>query len=207
MEAFGRACRGERQWVMISGCAGVGKTALMDELRSVVQQEQGYFVTGRYEQYQGNVPYRGVVRVVTNLIRHILAGPAEGIATCRKRLQEGLGTYGGLMTEFIPLLKVLTGGFPPLRKMTPLEKANRFFHTFEILVQLLTQFLQPLVVFLDDLQWMDSASVPLIRSFKEARGRILFVGAYRSEEVDQDHPVHRLLPADKMVEYPSNGWP
>lgn len=193
LEAFGRACRGERQWVMISGCAGVGKTALMDELRSVVQQEQGYFVTGRYEQYQGNVPYRGVVRVVTNLIRHILAGPAEGIATCRKRLQEGLGTYGGLMTEFIPLLKVLTGGFPPLRKMTPLEKANRFFHTFEILVQLLTQFLQPLVVFLDDLQWMDSASVPLIRSFKEARGRILFVGAYRSEEVDQDHPVHRLL--------------
>ncbi|HMY14956.1 MAG TPA: AAA family ATPase [Polyangium sp.] len=192
--AFLKTSQGPVGMAIVSGYSGIGKSALVNELQRPVVERRGYFVSGKYDQFQ-NAPYSAVIHAFQDLVRQILTESASVIDSWKERLTSALGTAGQVVVEVIPEVEQIIGPQPPIPALGPTEAQNRFNILFQQFVAALATEERPLAVFFDDLQWADSGSLNLIKSIMTGSlvKHMLLVGSYRSNEVDTTHPLHQLL--------------
>jgi|GEM_PF-15459 len=183
------------EMLLISGYSGIGKSALVQELYQPITQQQGYFITGKFEQYQKNIPYSGIVHAFQSLVKQLLTEGEEELSHWRKKLLAVLGSNGQIVINAIPEIEMILGQQPAVPELDPKESQNRFNLVLKNFIQTFSQPEHPLVIFLDDLQWADSASLKLIEKLMLASdsSHLLLVCAYRDNEVSIHHPLMMTL--------------
>ncbi len=179
--AYMEAKQGRSQAVLVSGYPGIGKTALIGAFRTTICGGTGFFLYGKCPQIMGDVPYTPVLEAVSILVRQVLIRGQRELDYWKRRLRQALGRLGGVLTEIVPELAFLTGKFPAVPAVPPKDAERRLQAAFAALLEVFAHGKEPLVLFIDDLQWIDPASLNLVTSLvRETRGSLLFIGAYRS---------------------------
>jgi PAS domain S-box-containing protein len=197
---------GRAQLMLVSGYSGIGKSSLAQELHQPIVRTRGYFISGKFDQYQRDVPYSSIAQAFRQLILQILTESDERIARWKSALEQALGIHGQLIVELIPQLELIIGTQPTVRELPPTEAQHRLQLVFHKFIQVFAKKDHPLALFLDDLQWLDPASFKLIAFLlTHADTRYLFLlGAYRDNEVDLLHPLmltlEQLRKSDVLVE-------
>ncbi|QRN93944.1 AAA family ATPase [Archangium violaceum] len=191
-----RVRTGTSERVMLTGTAGIGKSALIRELGQHLGRGV-WFLTGKFDQLQGNVPYAPLVAAFQGLLDGLAKEPADVQDTWRHRLLEALGTNGRLILGLVPELEQFLGPQPALADLMPTE-AERLLHlTVQAFIQAFATPERPLVLFLDDLQWADPASIKLLQHLASDLDshHVLWSSSCRIEEVGPEHPITRALEA------------
>jgi predicted ATPase/class 3 adenylate cyclase len=191
---FERVVQGGTELSMVTGCAGVGKSVLVNEISKFLVRQQGYLIQGKFDQFQRSMPYSAVAAAFQSLVPQLLADSSERRQALRQRLLAAVAPNGVLLTELIPDLELIIGPQPEVPDLPRTEAQNRFHLTFLSFVKVIANE-HPLVIFLDDLQFSDASTLNLIRWLATARelSHVLIIGAYRSNEVDVGHPVHLMM--------------
>ena len=181
--------------LLVSGYSGIGKSVLVQELYKPITQQRGYFITGKFDQYQQNSPYLAVIAAFSDLMRQLLTEPEQQLSRWRENLLSALGSNGQVISELIPELELIIGPQPAVPELSSIESQNRFNLVFQTFIGVFTQPEHPLVLFLDDLQWADAASLMLMQQLiTDSNSHHLFlVGAYRENEVNTFHPLMSVL--------------
>ncbi|NJL39579.1 MAG: AAA family ATPase, partial [Leptolyngbyaceae cyanobacterium SM1_4_3] len=189
--AFERVIQGSREVMLVSGNSGVGKSALVQEVYKPLTKTHGYFISGKFDQFQRDVPYASLLQAFRSLIRQLLAESEEKVDSWRTKMLAALGMNGQVIIDVIPEIELLIGSQPTPIDLPPTEAQNRFNLVFQNFVQTFTQPERPLVLSLDDLQWADRASLQLIQLLMTTSNSngLFFIGAYRDNEVDTSHPL------------------
>ena len=204
LAGFDEVSRGACKMVLVTGPAGIGKSALVHEVqRPLTQQTQNpltakskkrYFISGKFDQLKKSTPYVPLIQAFQQLIRQILSESDAQISTWKENLLKALGPNGRVMIEVIPELELIIGSQPEVPTLGPTENVNRFNYVFENFINTFAAEDHPLVIFLDDLQWADAASLKLIEMFITVKAEYLYlIGAYRDNEVDSAHPLMRTI--------------
>jgi predicted ATPase/signal transduction histidine kinase/tRNA A-37 threonylcarbamoyl transferase component Bud32 len=191
LAAFGRVASGATELVLVGGYSGIGKSALVHEVHKPMAERRGYFISGKFDQLNRNVPYASLVQAFRELARQLLTEPAEQLARWRERLLSALGTNAAVICEVIPEFEFIIGPQPPPPELPPTETRNRFHLAFERFIRTVAAPEHPLALFLDDLQWADLPSLQLMERLLtslETR-HLLVIGAYRDNEVSDSHPL------------------
>ncbi|XYI00646.1 AAA family ATPase [Sorangium sp. So ce1128] len=193
--AFDRALEGSREHVLVSGYSGIGKTSLVQEILRPLARQKGYFTSGKYDQYNRDAPYSAVIQAFDGLVRQILTESEARIERWRSAILEALGLNGQVVCDVIPSLSYVIGAQPPVPALGPLEAQTRLNRCFLLFVSVFTRGAHPLVLFLDDLQWIDPASLGLLRTLlaDDSHEALFFCGAYRDNEVSPGHPFVRAI--------------
>ncbi|XXY54526.1 AAA family ATPase [Sorangium sp. So ce269] len=188
--AFEAILRGGRKIVLVSGYSGIGKSSLVHEILRPLARERGYFASGKYDQFNRDKPYSGVVQAFEELLRQVLSEPEARLEAWRTALREALGSNARVLCDVIPSLRHLVGDPPPVPDLGPIEAQNRLNLTFQRFVSVFARSAHPLALFLDDLQWVDRASLSLLETLLggEPLESFFFCGAYRDNEVSPGHP-------------------
>ena len=195
LAAFASVAEGCVRGLFVAGYSGVGKTALIHEIHRPVTLSRGLFISGKFEQFQHDRPFLAPMQSMHQLCQLLLAEPEAVVEQWRQKILSGIGPDVGALFEIIPELAALLGPQAPAPELGPIEALVRLR---TLLVALLLQVAtptHPLVLFLDDLQWADQPSLDFISALLEettAYG-LLLIGAYRDNEVDDAHPLLRLL--------------
>lgn len=184
--------------MLISGYAGIGKSALVQELYSPITAKHGYFISGKFDQFQRNIPYSAIVDALRKLMQQLLSEPADQVQQWRSHLLTALGSSGQIIIDVIPEVELIIGKQLPVPEVRPTEAQNRFNLLFQKFIRASCSHEHPLVIFLDDLQWVDSATLKLIELILSDRvmQSLLLIGAYRDNEVTPAHPLIATL--DKL---------
>jgi AAA ATPase domain len=192
---FHRSVAGEVVLCMVGGYSGIGKSALVRALRENIAASGGSLVEGKFDQYHRETPYSALIEAFKSLLRQVLAGRQSERLQWRTRLLAALGENISVVMAVLPELELLVGAQPAAPLLIGAPAQQRFNAVFSDLLKLFASPAHPLVLFLDDLQWADFASLALIESFVRAgRGaHLLMVGAYRDNEVDAAHPMVHML--------------
>lgn len=196
-QAFLQAIRGEGRVVFIPGRSGIGKTALVNWLRKPVEAENGIYVSGKFDQFQQNIPYSAIRSSLESLWQNMQQSHSKQSYDIDKRLKAAVGDLGVLLRELIPETR---GIFPQAPEkedagINVLETRHRFITAIKRFLQVVCMPEHPVVIFVDDWQWADSASLELLRSFEKEAPDLpfLFIVSYRDEEVDSSHPLHGVV--------------
>nr|WP_255688795.1 serine/threonine-protein kinase [Tepidanaerobacter sp. GT38] len=194
-KAFERACSGEGGLIFISGCAGIGKTMLINEIVKPLAVSKGYYAYGKFEQLRQNVPYAAISSALTSVVRQLMTESKDKLNEWKREIQRAIGNNGALITEIIPNLNILIGHQPSVEMLQPKEAINRFFKVFDDFIKVFSKMNTPLVIFLDDLQWADVASLRLLKFIsKNVDSRfLLIIGAYRDNEIEPTHPLQAAI--------------
>ncbi len=192
--AFG-AGRGPRQLVMVSGYSGIGKSTLVREFCRSLPGVGGHLVAGKFDQFQRNMPYSALVAAFSDFLRQTLLLGESQRAALRERVLAAVGEYGAVVAHVIPDIEELIGPQPAVPELSGNEAQHRFRGVFRRFIQALAEEENPLLLFLDDLQWADTATLRLLESLAggEDLRHILFIGAYRDNEVDAAHPLRGMI--------------
>ncbi len=192
---YSRAVAGEILLCTISGYSGVGKSALVRAMSGVIVETGGYLGEGKFDQYHRDVPYSALIEAIAGPLRKVLSGSDETILSWRMTLLDALGENASVIMDVLPELELLLGPREQAPVLTGAAAQRRFNSTFSQLLRCFASPEHPVVLFLDDLQWVDSASLMLIENFVSggAQANLLIVGAYRDNEVDENHPLARVL--------------
>jgi PAS domain S-box-containing protein len=198
LAAFGRvAAGGTPELMLISGYSGIGKSSVVDELHKVLVPSQGLFASGKFDQYKRDIPYATLAQAFRSLIRPLLSkGEAELRDWCDS-LREALGPNGQLIVDLVPELKILLGEQPPIPDLPPQDAQGRFQLVIRRFIGVFARPQHPLALFLDDLQWLDAATLNLLEdllSRPDVR-HLMLIGAYRDNEVDSFHLLKQKLEA------------
>ncbi|WP_437649949.1 AAA family ATPase [Sorangium sp. So ce362] len=203
-----RVAAGAVELFLISGHAGVGKSALVREVYKVLARRPGYFVSGKFGQLKQRTPYAAIAQAFGELCERMLSEGEESVARWKARLSAALGSIGQVVVDVIPELARIIGPQPAVQPLGPNESKNRFSLAFQTFVRAVTEE-HLLVLFIDDLQWADPASLRLLELLMtdpDARG-MLVIGAYRDQEVDDAHPLARLVRDLRAADAPvSDVW-
>ncbi|MFP4578112.1 MAG: AAA family ATPase [Coleofasciculus sp.] len=187
-----------KEMMVVSGYSGIGKSALVQELYKPITQRRGYFIRGKFDQYQRDIPYSAVIQAFRELIKQLLTETTLQLTQWRNHLLAALGGNAQIIIDVIPEVELIVGKPVPVPKLPPTESRNRFKFVLHNFIQVFTKPEHPLVIFLDDLQWVDSASLKLIewlmnssdQSEAESHiGGMFLIGAYRDNEVTVSHPL------------------
>ena len=191
LDSYDRAAQGNPELLYIAGYSGVGKTALVHEMRREVLMRQGIFIEGKFDQLQRTLPYSAWEQAFTQLANNWLAESESKLEYWRETILEAVGENGQVLIDVIPALERIIGPQPEVPQLGGLENQNRFNYTFNRFISGLATPESPLVVFLDDLQWIDPASLGLIEALMavQSKSSLLVLGAYRDNEVGADHPL------------------
>ena len=195
LTSFQNVSKGTVESVLISGYSGIGKTSLVKELHKTVVNEQGIFLSGKYDQYNRNTPYSAYFQVIDQFCQYVLSEPTRVIEYWKTRITEALGTNGRVIAKAVPLLELIIGEQPVLTQRSTLEEQNLFKIALKNWILAISSIQHPVIIFIDDMQWVDMASLELFVSIltdSEIQG-LLFIGAYRDNEVDAAHPLSRSL--------------
>jgi PAS domain S-box-containing protein len=179
------------EMMLVSGYAGVGKSALVQELYKPITAKRGYFISGKFDQFQRNIPYSAIAQALQKLVRQLLSEPEEQVQQWRSHLLAALGSNGQLIVDVIPEVELIIGKQSPVPEVGATEAQNRFNRVFQQFVRVFSSKEHPLAIFLDDLQWVDSATLKLIELLllDEQTQSLLLIGAYRNNEVNPTHPL------------------
>jgi histidine kinase len=194
-EAFQRVADGGSEVLLISGYSGVGKSALVREIHRPITRQRGSFISGKFDQLQRDEPYAPLIQAFRGLVRQLLSEDEEALSAWRLRLVEALGPNARVITDVIPEAEVILGEQPPLVEVEPSEARHRFHRVFQGFIQVFARREHPLVLFVDDLQWVDGASLDLLHALMTGleRPQLLLIGAYRDNEVGEAHPLMLAL--------------
>ena len=200
LSAFDRVVsHGTPELVLVSGYAGIGKSSVVNELHKALVPPRGLFASGKFDQYKRDIPYATLVQALQSLVRSLLGlGEAE-LACWRETLLEALGPNAVLMVDLVPELHLVVGDQPPIPELPPRDAQRRFQLVFRRFIGVFARPEHPLVLFLDDLQWLDAATLDLMADLltQPDVAHVLLIGAYRDLEVDAAHPLMRKLEAIK----------
>ncbi|MBE9070100.1 AAA family ATPase, partial [Leptolyngbya cf. ectocarpi LEGE 11479] len=188
-------CANGARLVLVTGYSGIGKSSLVRELYRPITEAQGYFTTGKFDQLQRVVPYAALIKAFSGLLRQLLGESAAQLEVLRSHLLTAVGNNGQVIIDVIPDLELVIGPQPAVPALAPAESQNRFSNVFQRFVRVFAQPEHPLVLFLDDLQWADTASLNLLHLLLSdtQTESLLVIGAYRSNEVSDTHPLMRTL--------------
>jgi PAS domain S-box-containing protein len=188
--------------VLLSGYPGIGKSSVVHELHKVIALPRGIFVSGKFDQHKRDIPYATLAQAFQELARQILSKSKEEIIHWRQTVLEALGPNGQLMVNLIPELELVIGKQPPVPELLPQEAQNRFEAVLKGFLGAFARKEHPLVLFLDDLQWLDPATLRLLEQLvSDPNGQnLLLIGAYRDSEVTTHHPLMLTLGAIRKTE-------
>ncbi|WP_375512239.1 AAA family ATPase [uncultured Nostoc sp.] len=183
------------EMMLVSGYAGVGKSALVQELYKPITAKRGYFVSGKFEQFGRNIPYSAIANALQKLVQQLLSEPDKQVQQWRSQLLTALGSNGQIIIDIIPEVELIIGKQPPVSEVGATEAQNRFHRIFGQFVRVFCSESHPLAIFLDDLQWIDSATIKLIELLllDEQTQSLFLIGAYRDNEVNPTHPLALML--------------
>ncbi|MEH1807026.1 ATP-binding sensor histidine kinase [Nostoc sp.] len=195
LEAFENVSLGATEIILVAGFSGIGKTAVVNEVHKPIVRQHGYFIKGKFDQFNRNIPFSAFVQAFRNFMEQLLAESDVQINKWQNQIIQALGEDGQVIIEVIPELEKIIGKQPPAPELSGNAAQNRFNLLFQKFLQIFTTKEHPLVIFLDDLQWVDSASLKLIQLLmNEAnQGYLLLIGAYRDNEVFSAHPLMVML--------------
>src|SRR5207253_8850904 len=196
LAAFDRVVTsGMPELVLVSGSAGIGKSAVVNELHKVLVPPRGLFAAGKFDQYNRDLPYATLAQAFQSLIRHLLGQSEAELDSWRAALREALEPNGRLMVDLVPELTLLIGDQPPVPDLAPQDAQRRFQLVFRRFLGVFARPDHPLALFLDDLQWLDAGTLAVLEDLLTQRDvqHMLLIGAYRDNEVDAAHPLRRTL--------------
>ena len=188
---------GRPELVLVSGYSGIGKSSVVNELHKVLVPTRGLFASGKFDQYKRDIPYATLGQAFQSLIRPFLGKSEAELNDWREALREALGPNGRLMVDLVPELKLIIGEQPPLPDLPPQDAQGRFQLVFQRFIGVFARPEHPLALFLDDLQWLDAATLDLLEDLltRPDVRHLMLIGAYRDNEVSSAHPLMRKLEA------------
>ncbi|MFB2921177.1 trifunctional serine/threonine-protein kinase/ATP-binding protein/sensor histidine kinase [Aerosakkonema funiforme] len=191
LETFGRVANGALELMLVAGFSGIGKTAVVNEVHKPIVRWNGYFIKGKYEQFNRNIPFWAFVQAFRDLMAQLLSETDEQLQVWKEKILSALGQNGQVLIEVMPELEQIIGKQPPVPELSSHAAQNRFNLLFQKFISLFATLEHPLTIFLDDLQWADSASLNLIELLMSEgdRGYLFMIGAYRDNEVFPAHPL------------------
>ncbi|MEM9539160.1 MAG: AAA family ATPase [Cyanobacteria bacterium P01_E01_bin.42] len=191
LEAFEGVAAGKTEMMLVAGYSGIGKTAVINEVHKPIARAQGYFIKGKFDQFNRNIPFSAFVQAFRDLMGQILGESDAQLQQWQEKILKAVGEQGQVLVEVIPELERIVGKQPPVPELEGTAAQNRFNLLFEKFISVFTTKKHPLTLFLDDLQWADSASLNLLKVLigGEGTGYLLLLGAYRDNEVFPAHPL------------------
>lgn len=202
LTAFDRIVAGGRpELVLVSGYSGIGKSAVVNELHKPLVPPRGLFASGKFDQYKRDIPYATLAQAFQSLIRPLLSKNEEELHKWRDALREALEPNGLLIVDLVPEVKHIIGEQPPVPELPPQEAQRRFQLVFRRFIGVFARPEHPLALFLDDLQWLDVATLDLLEDLltRNDLQHLLLIGAYRDNEVSATHPLVRKLNAIRQA--------
>lgn len=198
LDAFERVAQGSSEMMLVAGFSGIGKTAVVNEVHKPIVKQRGYFIKGKFDQFNRNIPFSAFVQAFRDLVGQLLSESDTQLQHWRNQISAALGENAQVIVELIPELERIIGAQPPAPELSGSAAQNRFHLLFQRFIQVFTTPAHPLVMSVDDLQWADSASLNLIQVLmsESQTGCLLLVGAYRDNEVFAAHPL--MLTLDGM---------
>lgn len=195
LTAFEQVKAGATELVLVAGYSGIGKSSLVQELQHPVVRQGGYFISGKFEQFKRNIPYASLIQAFSELARQLLGENEERLNRWKAKLLTALGPNSQVIIEIIPEVELIIGPQPPVPPLPASQTQARFSMTFQNFVRVFAAHEHPLVIFLDDLQWADPASLKLLEFLLSdpESGYLFIVGAYRNNEVDVTHSLRFTL--------------
>jgi PAS domain S-box-containing protein len=193
---------GTQEFVLVSGYSGIGKSSVVNELHKALVPSRGLFASGKFDQYKRDIPYATLGQAFQSLVRSLLTQSEEELGKWRDALHAALGSNGQLIVNLVPELELVIGKQPPVAELPPHHVQSRFQMVFRRFLGVFTRKEHPLALFLDDLQWLDAATLDLLEhlvTHPEVR-HLLLVGAYRDNEVGPAHPLLRTLERIRAVD-------
>jgi len=198
LSAFERiVAGGPPELVLVSGYSGMGKSSVVNELHKPLVPPRGLFASGKFDQYKRDIPYATLARAFQSLIRPLLSKSEEELSEWRDALHEALDPNGQLVVELVPELKLIMGEQPAVPELPALDAQNRFNRVFRQFIGVFARPEHPLALFLDDLQWLDAATLDVMEDLLTQPDvkHLLLIGAYRDNEVGFAHPLMSKLEA------------
>ncbi len=192
---FQRVAGGDTRMLLIAGPPGIGKTFLINEIHKPLVGQNGFFISGKFDQLKGNTPYGPFMRAFQDLIRQVLTDPSDRLAQWKAELLEAMGPNARVIVDLIPELELIIGPPPPVPALGLAESLNRFNLTFKKFLRVFARKQHPLVIFIDDWQWADAATLGFLKTLMTDTElhHLFFIGVYRDNEVDARHPFMLLL--------------
>ena len=192
LNSFERVARGSSEIMLVAGFSGIGKTAVVNEVHKPITRQQGYFIKGKFDQFNRNIPFSAFVQAFRSLIGQLLGDKEVSLAKWKEKILNAVGENGQVIIDVIPELESIIGIQPPVAELSGNAAQNRFNLLFGKFIQVFTTKEHPLVIFLDDLQWADSTSLNLLKLLtnESESSYLLVLGAYRDNEV---FPSHSLM--------------
>ena len=193
LQAFERVSRGAVEMMLVAGFSGIGKTAVVNEVHKPIVRQRGYFIKGKFDQFNRNIPLSAFVQAFRNLMGQLLTENNAQIQHWKTKILEAVGENGQVIVEVIPELEKIIGIQAAVPELSGTAAQNRFNLLFQKFIQVFTSKEHPLVMFLDDLQWADSASLKLMQLLMADTEHLFVIGAYRDNEVNPTHPLMLTL--------------
>ena len=199
LAAFERSAAGSCEMLLVAGHSGIGKSAVVNEVQKPIIARRGCFLSGKFDQLQRDVPYASLVQAFQGLVRQLLGQPEETLRQWSGKLHAALGSGLGVIVELIPQLALIVGATEAVPESAPAQAQLRLDRLFPRFVEVFASAGHPLVLFLDDLQWADMATLRMIERLMASCDTccMLFIGAYRDNEVGAAHPLMGLR--DKLL--------
>jgi len=203
--AFDRIVAGGRpELVLVSGYSGIGKSSVVNELHKSLVPPRGLFASGKFDQYKRDIPYATLALAFQSLLRPLLAKSEAELSKWRDALRQALDPNGQLIVDLVPELRLIIGEQPAVPEVSPRDAQRRFQLVFRRFISVFARPEHPLALFLDDLQWLDAATLDLIEDLliQADLQHLLLIGAYRNNEVNSAHPLIRKLEAIRKAGAP-----
>jgi predicted ATPase len=189
--SFERISSGHGEVLLVPGSSGVGKTALVQELQIPSRNRNGFFIRGKFDQYQQNIPYFAFRQALAELCRELQSGDAQQCSRFKASILHAIGNLGQVLVDMVPEFESFLGAQPSLEHISPQEARHRFADVFRNFLKVICLPEHPLVLFIDDWQWADAASCELLRQIQVGitLRYLLVIVSYRDNEVDSGHPL------------------
>jgi predicted ATPase/signal transduction histidine kinase/tRNA A-37 threonylcarbamoyl transferase component Bud32 len=196
LKSFERVADGASELMLVAGFSGIGKTAVVNEVHKPITRQQGYFIRGKFDQFNRNIPLSAFVEALRDLMQQLLTESDTKLESWKNKILAAVELNGQILIEVIPELEQIIGKQPEVTELSGSAAQNRFNLLFPKFIEVFSTRAHPLVMFLDDLQWADSASLQLIKLLMNNNGYLLMLGAYRDNEVSPAHPF--ILTVDEL---------
>ncbi len=194
LKAFERSIQIQSELLLIKGYSGIGKSSIVAEIYKPITAKNGYFLTGKFDQFNREIPYKAFVDLFRELVKQLLSEPEKELQKIREKLSLALGENGQLIIDIIPEIELIIGKQNPMIELPMFEARNRFKILFQKFINVFINRERPIVIFLDDLQWADNASLNLIQLLLTTSSQgMLFISAYRDNEITLIHPLNNLF--------------
>ncbi|GAX35230.1 trifunctional serine/threonine-protein kinase/ATP-binding protein/sensor histidine kinase [Nodularia sp. NIES-3585] len=209
LASFTRVTQGTTEMILVTGFSGIGKTAIVNEIHKPIVRQRSYFIKGKFDQFQNDIPLSGLVQAFRDLIDQLISENDSQIQEWKDKILAALGNHGQVIIDVIPQLEKIIGKQPPVAEISGSAVQNRFNLLFQRFIHIFNNKEHPLVIFLDDLQWADTASLKFIQllmseatpsiitgemhKLMKVQGSLLVIGAYRNNEVSNAHPLNLTL--------------